>query len=166
MAFWNVYNSNANPHQYDSPPSNLSTTAPSALFGHPAANVDDWYRVRAFARLTGIPNGAINPAHGFPFHAPPNPPPYHSRGPSIVTASAVTIALVMAITTLRLSLRYFRRDLRIGYDDFVIIPAALGVGVWFALQIAMSSVGGGGKHMYDVTYEEIDHFSTVSRWPL
>ena len=160
---WKVYDSNStNIHQYDSPPSNLSHSAPSALFGHPAANVNDWYIVKEFSYLTGIPNGALNPAHGFPFHAPPNPPAYHSRGPSIIISACVTICLVLAITTLRLSLRYFRRDLRIGYDDFAIIPAALGVCVWLALQITMVGIAGDGKHMYDITYMNMSNFAKVS----
>ena len=154
-----------NVHQYDSPPANLSTTAPSALFGHPAANVNDWYIVRAFARQAGIPNGMLNPANGFPFHAPAQPTPYHLRGPSIIASASVTISLVLAITTLRLSLRIFRRDLRFGYDDFAIIPAALGVCVWLALQIAMVCMGGAGKHLYDLTYLEMRWFIGVSAVP-
>ena len=160
---WNVYGATGtNVQGFDSPPSNLSTSAPSAVFGHPAANVNDWYIVRAFARQAGMPEGMLNPAHGFPFKGPPHPPAYHSRGPSIITSASITIVLVLAITTLRLSLRFFRRDLRIGYDDFAIIPAALGVCVWLALQIAIVRIGGDGKHLYDVTYMEIRYFIGVS----
>ena len=150
------------PSRYANPPSNLSTSAPSALFGHPAANVNDWYIIKALERQSGLPDGVANPAMGIPFEAPSTLVPYNSRGPSIAGTAAMVIFITLAVTTTRLCLRFFRKDLRVGYDDMVIIPAALGVCTWFALTIAMVVKGGAGKHLYDVTYMEIYWFGLVS----
>ena len=162
---WKVYGTNSTAkEEYNHPLANLTDSAPSALFGHPAADVNDWYIIRGLARLTGIPDGAIDPANWFPFdlHPPPGNPSYTSRGPSIIGSAAAAISLVLTITTVRLSLRYFRHDLRFGWDDFVIIPAALGVCTWFALSITSVILGGSGQHMYYITYTEIAWFFKVT----
>ena len=117
------------PNPYANPYANLSTTAPLVLFGQLVNNVNDWYIAREFARIISLPDGAFNPANRFPLpiHAPPGNPPYQSRGPAIISSACVVIFLVLLIAGTRLSLRYFRKDLKIGYDDYVIISAALGV---------------------------------------
>ena len=66
----------------------------------------------------------------------------------------IIIPLVFLITVARLSLRAFRKDLRWGLDDWVIILGAIGVFGWTGLVIGVAKVGGGGKHMWDLTYHE------------
>ena len=161
---WNVYGTDsAARERYDQPPANLSKSAPSALFGQPAANANDWYIIRGMARLTGIPDGAINPVDGFPLsmQPPPGDASHTSRGLSIIGTAALVIFLVLSITTTRLSLRFFRHDLRFGWDDVIIIPAALGVCVYFSLSITNVAIGGSGQHMYNVTYTEVAWFFKV-----
>ncbi len=75
------------------------------------------------------------------------------------------MVLVILITGARLGLRYFRRDLKFGYDDWVIVPAALAAAAWMALAIGMVVYGGAGKHIYDLTYEEANWFYSVRCLP-
>lgn len=134
----------------------------SALFGQPPNNQDDWFIIRGFARSLGIPDEVLNPSHGFPspLQRPPNSP-YVSRGPSMIASMAVAMALVILITGARLGLRYFRRDLKVGYDDFVIVPAALATVAYMAVAIGQVVYGGAGKHVYDMTYQELNWFYEV-----
>ena len=74
---------------------------------------------------------------------------------------AVAMAFVILITGTRLGLRFFRRDLKFGYDDWVIIPAALAAVTYMAMTIGMVVYGGAGKHIYDMTYQEVDWFYRV-----
>ena len=83
----------------------------------------------------------------------------------MIASTSVAMALVILITGARLYLRYFRRDLKVGIDDFVIVPAALVTMAYFALAIGMVVYGGAGKHIYDMTYEEVNWFYEVrSLW--
>ncbi|KAL2039382.1 hypothetical protein N7G274_008050 [Stereocaulon virgatum] len=146
------------PNPYANPPANLSATAPSALFGKPANNVNDWYVAREFARIVGIPDHAFNPSKGFPYHVPSVQPSYQSKGPRIVASACVAILLILFITVSRLSLRYFRKDLKFGYDDLFIVPAVIGVVSWFCIVIWMVIKGGAGQHIYDITYMQVEYF--------
>ena len=69
------------------------------------------------------------------------------------------------ITGARLCLRYFRKDLRVGYDDYAIIPAALAVIAYMAIAMGMVVYGGAGKHIYDTTYQEFNSFYQVGFFP-
>ena len=70
----------------------------------------------------------------------------------MVAWTAVAMALVILITGARLGLRFSRRDLKIGYDDWAIVPAMLAVVAYMGIGIAMVTHGGAGKHIYDTTY--------------
>lgn len=83
----------------------------------------------------------------------------------MIASTSVAMALVILITSARLWLRYFRRDLKVGMDDFFIVPAALATVAYLAIAIGMVAYGGAGKHIYDMTYEEINWFYEV-RSPL
>lgn len=79
----------------------------------------------------------------------------------MIASMAVAMALVILITGARLGLRYFRRDLKVGYDDFVIVPAALATVAYMAVAIGQVVYGGAGKHVYDMTYQELNWFYEV-----
>lgn len=136
--------------------------SPSALFGQPPNNQDDWFIIRGVARFAGLPDEVFNPSHGFP--SPVQRPlnaHYESRGPSIIASAAVAMALTILITGTRLGLRIFKRDLKVGYDDWFIVPAALATVTYMAMTIGMVVYGGAGKHVYDLTYQEADWFYRV-----
>lgn len=135
----------------------------SALFGQPPNNQDDWFIIRGFATWVGIPDEMLDPSKGFPspVQRPPNSH-YASRGPGIIASAAVTIFLVVLITGTRLGLRFLRRDLTVGYDDYFIIPAALLTIALVAIVISLVTHGGAGKHLYDITYQELNWLSEVT----
>ena len=85
-----------------------------------------------------------------------------SKDSRIITCMSLAIALILLITGTRLCLRVFRKDHRMGYDDIVIIPAAIGALSWYSLMIAMAIYGGAGKPIYEITYDELDYFYRVS----
>ena len=132
------------------------------LFGQPPATQNDSFIIRGFARSAGIPDAAFDPSHGFPspVQRPPNAH-YESRGPSIIASTSVAMVLVILITGARLWLRCFRRDLKVGYDDWAIVPAMLATITYMAMAIGMVVYGGAGRHVYDLTYEEINWFYQV-----
>lgn len=133
----------------------------SALIGYPPGNQRDWYIIRGFYRAHGFPEKGT-PDLGIPsLKAKPGVPHGQSNGPETIAANTIFIILLTLITSARLSLRYFRHDLRWGPDDYAIVVGLAGVVAWFGLAIAKVQFGGAGKHMYDVTYAELDWFVDV-----
>ena len=153
----------------------------SALWGQPPNSERDYQIVRGLLFSYGFPS-STDPALGVPTkqHAPPN---YHfeTRGPGVIGGLVVAILLSFLITGTRLLLRGCCKDMRWGLDDWVIIPAAvgrsglhfyfslfrlitgaqLGTMSWMGCQIAMVTHGGVGKHIWDVSYEELYWFFRV-----
>ena len=133
----------------------------SALVGDPPANQNDFYIVRGFYRSYGLP---LSPEEGIPaLKAPPGAPHDQNRGPGIIGSYAVLIFLLVTITSARLALRYFKKNLKWGPDDYAIILGASGACAWIAITIAMVLVGGSGQHIYDITYVEFNWFIDVSK---
>lgn len=127
----------------------------STHFGEPPSNQNDYWIIKGLERLLHIPDGMLDPSLGFPSQL--QPPPnykYETRGPGIVAGVSVAIVLVTLITGTRLGLRAFRKDLKWGLDDWLIIPAALGAIGWLGCVIGMVTHGGMGKHQWDITYLE------------
>lgn len=139
----------------------------SALVGQPPNTQEDYDVVVGFARVAGIPEQMFDPSKGFPMplerpatdHYPSD---YPDRAPRIIAAMSVAIVLAAAITGTRLGLRIFRKDLRFGWDDAVIVPAVTCVISWLGIVIGMGNHGGLGKHYYDVTYDEVYWFFRLS----
>lgn len=101
----------------------MTTSAP---FGSPPATDDDLWIVKGLIRLFQIPPGKLDPAKGF--HLGVHPPPnykFQNRGPGLIVSTVIVIVLITLITGGRLVLRWKRRDLRWGPDDWMIIPAAV-----------------------------------------
>ena len=100
----------------------------SALYGHPPKTEDDLWLVKGLMGLFQVPAGKLDPSKGFPLRVHP-PPDYQleDRCSREIASVSVVIVLVILITGNRLALRYFRRRLRWGPDDWVIIPATVGV---------------------------------------
>ena len=99
---------------------------PSALLGHPPANDDDRLIVRAFYVLIGKPD--TDTSKGFKSPTPRPPPGQYrreSRGPDILAYCSTCIFIMVLITGMRLALRMRSYKLRFGWDDWVIIPAAV-----------------------------------------
>ena len=134
----------------------------SALVGEPPANQNDYYIIKGFYRGYDVP--AMNYSEGIPLLvAPPGAPHGQNRGPGIIASYSVLIFLIVAITSTRLALRYFKKTLKWGLDDYAIILGASGAVSWLAICIAMVIVGGAGHHIYDITYDQFNRFIEVSR---
>ena len=134
----------------------------SALVGDPPANQNDFFIVRGFYRGFDLP--LANYSEGIPLlKAPPGAPHGQNLGPRIIASYSVLLFLLVTITSARLALRYFKKTLKWGPDDYAIILGASAACTWFAITIAMVFVGGSGKHIYDVTYVEFNWFIDVSR---
>ena len=102
----------------------------SAVIGQPPNNQDDFFIVRGLMRVMGLPDGVLDPAKGLqlPLKRPATdeyPLSYPNKGPGVIAALSVAITLVVLITGTRLQLRFFRKDLHWGWEDIVIIPAAV-----------------------------------------
>lgn len=104
--------------------------AGSALVGQPPNTSDDYKVIVSIGRLMEFPPGMLDPSKGLPIplkrpasdHYPTNFP---NHAPAITAAMAIAISLIWIITGLRVGLRILRKDLRWGWDDIVIIPAAV-----------------------------------------
>lgn len=136
----------------------------SAFVGQPPATFEDGLIIRGYARRLGVIENMTDPTQVFPL--PPDKSLDGAKDVSInstiIACMSLAIALILLMTGTRLCLRVFRKDLRIGYDDLVIIPAVIGALSWYSLMIAMAIYGGAAKHIYDITYHELDYFYRVS----
>ena len=96
----------------------------SARVGRPPANENDLNIVKALMKISGRPAG--NPANGVPF-GPPRAPgaPSDTRGPGVIAGMTVAMALVVFVTVSRLMVRKFHTRMEFGWDDWMIIPAAV-----------------------------------------
>ena len=89
----------------------------SAFFGDPPNNQNDWFVIRGYGRLLHIPDDMYDPSKGLPIpFQRPQGIHYKSRGPGMIAGAAVAIAMVLLLTGTRLWLRFFRRDLRVGWE--------------------------------------------------
>ncbi|KAE9990508.1 hypothetical protein EG327_001307 [Venturia inaequalis] len=127
----------------------------SALIGYPPATDHDYWIAKYMIRTLGIENG--DPSQGFKV-SPPRPPAgeyqFETRGPGLIAGLSICLVVMAGITGLRLYLRFFTPRLKSGLDDWLIIPGVILALAYPALQLAMVTYGGSGKHIYDCTYEE------------
>ena len=136
----------------------------SALFGHPPVTEHDYDTVKAIGRVLGVYPGPMDPSKGFPQLAAPagSPDPYIG-GPNFAANIAVLV-LVVLVTTTRLMLRAFRHELKLGWDDWAIIPAVLAFACWSTTQLILYTKGRVGHHMWTNTYEQVYVFNTASAY--
>jgi hypothetical protein len=137
----------------------------SAYFNTPPANELDRRIAAGLLLLTGLTPNIKDPKNGVTI--PPLRPKenYHfeTKGPGIVIALSLCMVFLTLVTFLRLGIRFFVHGVRFGADDWLIIPAYLLSMAYPALQIAMVTHGGAGKHFYDITYQEYYHYKYVSQ---
>lgn len=136
----------------------------SAFVGQPPATVEDQLIIRGYVRTLGVTENKLDPTELFPLYAAKSTDGANDvpKNSSIITCMSLAIALIFLMTGTRLCLRVFWKDLSMGYDDLVIIPAAIGALSWYSLMIALATYGGAGKPIYDITYCELNYFYRVS----
>lgn len=153
----------------------------SALFGQPPKTDTDYWIIRSILLSAGLNHVDPNKGLKLPFLTSSSPQGNDSRGPGIIAGMSVAIVIMVVVTVARLLVRSFKRELRWGADDWLIIPAAVSCGLavrlkeeadraslwqilavtYPALQIGMVLHGGAGKHVNHVTYHEFYIFNWV-----
>lgn len=101
--------------------------ANSAFFGQPPSTSDDYFIVRALLRSAGLDN--IDPNIGSkipPARPPPDQYQFETRGPGIIAGLSVCIVVMSVVTGSRLVFRWCGASVRFGWDDWLIIPGAVG----------------------------------------
>ncbi|KAL8967285.1 MAG: hypothetical protein Q9183_002994 [Haloplaca sp. 2 TL-2023] len=132
----------------------------SALYGRPPATDDDFWIVKAMLFQMGLVDA--DPSKGLPLKQFP-PPTNESKTGTIIAGVTISIFLVLSITTTRLVARKLISTSSLGWDDALIVPAALAVISWFGIVGAMVTYGGAGRHLFDLTYMEYYWFARLGR---
>ncbi|KAL9613015.1 MAG: hypothetical protein Q9167_002405 [Letrouitia subvulpina] len=136
----------------------------SALLGQPPATQNDYWVIRGSFRIGKIPYTDETIKAGFKWIKIPSNPPHDNRTAHIYGAMAVVIVLVTLITWTRIFLRYWKKELRFGSDDWAIILAWIGVMVYLCITIGLAKVAGAGYHLYDITYENWDNYNKLNTY--
>ncbi|KAL8679456.1 MAG: hypothetical protein Q9186_004286 [Xanthomendoza sp. 1 TL-2023] len=96
----------------------------SALIGQPPLTDDDYWFIKGSQLLAGKSN--LDPRKGLripPLRPPPDQYHFETRGPAIIAVSAVLVSIMFIVTVARFMLRKFMKELRFGWDDWLMIPA-------------------------------------------
>ncbi|KAL8999157.1 MAG: hypothetical protein Q9169_001936 [Polycauliona sp. 2 TL-2023] len=133
----------------------------SALYGQPPATDDDFWIVKGMLFQIGLVDA--DPSKGLPLKQFP-PPSNENKAGSIIAGVTVSIFFVLSITTTRLVARKLIRTSSLGWDDVLIVPAALAAVAWFGIVGAMVTYGGAGKHVFDITYQEYYWYARLGRF--
>lgn len=126
----------------------------SALIGQPPANQIDYDIVKGLYAVLGIPEA--DPSKGIALPPPrPAEPSYENKGANVIGGLAVCIFVCLSITAGRVLARRLLRTSRLGWDDALIVVAALSATVWFALVIVMVPKAAVGQHIYNARYIDV-----------
>lgn len=131
----------------------------SAFVGEPPATPRDYEIARGILVSSGILNA--DPSKGVP--GPRRPPPgvykFRTIGPELLVDCGISLAFIILFCVIRFSLRLFKKNLRWGLDDWLMIPGAILAIAWPCLAIASVNYGGAGKQSYDITYDEFEKYN-------
>ena len=97
----------------------------SALIGEPPLTEDDFWVVRGNLLSAGLLEN-LDPANGLqipPQRPPPDQYEFQTRGPVIIAVCSLVFAIMFCVTVARLLVRQFKKDLKFGLDDWLILPA-------------------------------------------
>ncbi|KAK8090126.1 hypothetical protein PG997_005087 [Apiospora hydei] len=139
---------------------------PSAFVGQPPNTERDYYIVRGFLRAARM--GNVDPALGYTRAAQPPHAGYEyaSKQPGIITGLIIIIVAITVVTVSRLALRVSMSQMRFGTDDWATIAAAA-FGLTYTICQLKMVLRGGGKHIWDNTYEDYNEFvyyGTIDKW--
>ncbi len=102
----------------------LPPEGPSAFIGQPPNNARDYFIVKGLLRLTGMKD--TDPNLGYVLAARPPPAYQHeSRAAGVQVGLALVMLAIIFPTTLRISMRARKNQMRFGWDDWAIIAAAV-----------------------------------------
>lgn len=135
--------------------------ADSAFVGTPPRTPHDKAVVEGFWRNILRHGGPGGPPHPpiIPVKKPPGALPHDNLQGELIAIDTFLIVAVVALTGTRCALRYFRHELHWGLDDYTILLGAIFGIAWLSLDFA-SLDDGIAKHMYDITYSQINNFTS------
>lgn len=102
----------------------------SALVGEPPATPNDLLIVRGALLSAGLVG--VDPSKGLhlpPFRPPPSEYHFQTRAPAVIAVCSVCIVLMFTATVARLMVRRLKNDVKLGLDDWLIIPALVWLGL-------------------------------------
>ncbi|KAF9874302.1 integral membrane protein [Colletotrichum karsti] len=143
-------------------PSSLPLAGPSAFVGQPPATQHDYYIVKGLFRMIGM--NSANPMMGYFLSAKPPPDYVHeTRLPSVLTGLIFVVLAIVVPTVGRVILRLrIGSSMQFGWDDWIIIVAALLALVYPVTQITSLAVGAAAVHTWEVTYEKYNFGMVVA----
>ncbi|TLD25313.1 hypothetical protein PspLS_05856 [Pyricularia sp. CBS 133598] len=136
-------------------PEQLPADGPSAFCGQPPNTQADSDIIRGFFRNFDVPE-SVSPA--MVWNSAPPGYVHDDKQAGIIAAMAVIMFIIFGITTARILARICGKNTVFGLDDYAIIPAAGLALVYPSLQILAVVKGGGGRHSWDNTYENLQNF--------
>lgn len=121
-----------------------NNTLPSAFIGQPPNTQRDWYIVRGFLRLVGLPD--TDPALGYVLAAEDNGANDGSKRPAVIGGLITCLVAISTVTFARLGLRASMSQMRFGLDDWATIAAAA-MGLTYTTCQLIMAIKGGGDHI-------------------
>ncbi|KAH7039625.1 uncharacterized protein B0I36DRAFT_357028 [Microdochium trichocladiopsis] len=135
----------------------MSGNTTSATLGRPPNTLDDYYTIRALLRDFGLDK--LDPNDGYVLVGP-RPPglPFENKQAGIIVGMVIMMLIIILPTGARLRLRATKQQMVWGPDDWAILLAAVVCFLYPIFQIVMVVDGGGGTHIWDVTYTQYRTF--------
>ncbi|KAI9679202.1 MAG: hypothetical protein M1817_005221 [Caeruleum heppii] len=138
----------------------------SALVGFPPLNDNDLVIIKGLMGMAGSTK-YDKASQGYPWGvtklglSDPSKP-HDSKGPGVIAGMSVAMALVVFVTVSRLMVRKFHTRMQFGWDDWMIIPAAIFVILYQTIFIVMVVTACVGKHVYDCTYANAEMYHSLA----
>ena len=124
-------------------PKSIEHMSQSALYGRPPATDNDFWIVKAMLFQMGLVDA--DPTKGLPLKQFP-PPNDESKAGSIIAGVTISIFLVLSITTTRIVARKLISTSSLGWDDALIVVAAVRV-ILSSYRLAFCSFRIAGGHL-------------------
>ncbi|KAH9435511.1 hypothetical protein MCOR27_002264 [Pyricularia oryzae] len=133
----------------------LPIEGPSAFCGQPPNTQADLHIIRGYFRIFDVPE-TVSPSMVWQ-SAPPRYV-HDDKQAGIIVAMTISMVAILGITVARILARIFGKNTVFGLDDYAVIPAAALALVYPTLQILAVIKGGGGRHSWENTYENLQNF--------
>ncbi|OLN92066.1 hypothetical protein CCHL11_01309 [Colletotrichum chlorophyti] len=136
----------------------MSNATVSAKIGKPPNNERDYNIIRGIYRQYGVTN--LDPSLGYIFAArEPANAVHESKQAGIIAGMAIVMLAIVVPTAARVWVRSRGAYTKVGWDDWVIIAAALLGLVYPILQILVVVDAGGGTHTWENTYDDYQFYA-------
>ncbi|KAJ4392198.1 hypothetical protein N0V93_005823 [Gnomoniopsis smithogilvyi] len=135
----------------------MAANSTSAFVGNPPNTERDYYIVRGMDRTYGA--SSADPADGFTYlAAAPSDYVHETKSVQVIIGLVIMMVTILIPTVARLVLRASNPAMEFGSDDWAIILAASVALLYSIVHILIIVQGGGGYHIWEVTYEQYNSF--------